>query len=198
MLGALSGLPRSEPILDELRDLLERNAHVRAVRDTIEANWGTVEARFDDLVSNLADTPAFDDPLLKAANEKVHATATSLQPLGYPMYVRLKVSSAVDAFAGAACVVCDYTDASNQAVLVRALVRAWARSRGLFEHEGAPTEQQLKFVADFDLAYAQRRLQFVIDGVSWLYRDLATPAFPSRQQLDALKERLCEAVAKLE
>ena len=90
------------------------------------------------------------------------------------MYVRLKVSSAIDTFAGAACLVCDYTDASNQAFLVRAIVRDWARGRDLFEHDGSPTAEQLDFVRDFDLDYAQRRLHFVIAGVSWLYRDVGT------------------------
>ena len=38
----------------------------------------------------------------------------------------------------------------------------------------------------------------MIAGVSWLYRGVGTEGHPSRQQLDALKERLYEAVAKLE
>jgi hypothetical protein len=65
-------------------------------------------------------------------------------------------------------------------------------------HEGSPTEKQLQFVRDFDLEYAERRLRFLIAGMSWLYRDVGTEARPSRQELDALKERLYEAVAKLE
>jgi patatin-related protein len=198
LLGALSGLPRSEPILDELHDLLQRNEHVRAVRDTIEANWAPIEKRVRDLVGWLDDAPAPDDAQLKASSERIHEAASSLAELAYPMYVRLKISSAIDTFAGAACLVCDYTDASNQAFLVRGLVRDWARRRQLFEHEDAPTEKQLQFVRDFDLEYAQRRLQFVIAGVSWLYRDLGAEGSPARQQLDAVKERLYEAVAKLE
>ena len=198
LLGALSGLPRSEPILDELRNLLERNEHVRVVRDTIEANWTPVEDHVRKLVGDLGDAPALDDARLKEANENIHKAAKSLNELGYPMYVRLKISSAIDAFGGAGCLVCDYTDESNQAFLVRAVVRGWARDRGLFEHEGAPTKKQLEFVRAFDLDYTHRRLLFVVAGVSWLYRDLGKPGAPTRQQLDSLKERLYEAVAKIE
>jgi patatin-related protein len=198
LLGALSGLPRSEPILDELHDLLERNEQVRAVRDTIEANWEPIEKRVAELIGDVDDAPAADDAVLKEASDRIHEESVKLTMLSYPMYVRLKVSSAIDAFARAACLVCDYTDASNQAFLVRAVVRGWARKRGLFEHEGAPTPVQLSFVQAFDLAYGQRRLEFVIAGVSWLYRNLGQEGYPTRQDLDAVKERLYEAAAKLE
>jgi patatin-related protein len=198
LLGALTGLPRSEPILDELHDLLERNEHAWAVRDAIEANWTPVEGRVRELVGDLGDAPAFGDARLDEANAKIHAAARSLNELAFPMYVRLKVSSAIDSFGGAACLVCDYTDESNQAFLVRAIVRGWARRAGLFEHEGSPTEKQVDFVRNFDLAYTHRRLNFVIAGVSWLYRRLGEPGMPSRQELDSLKERLYEAIAKIE
>jgi patatin-related protein len=198
VLGALTGLPRTEPILDELSDLLRRNEHVRAVRDTIEANWTPVETRVRELVGDLGEAPDFDDARLKDTNQKIHEAAKSLNELSYPMYVRLKISSAIDAFGSAACLVCDYTDESNQAFLVRAVVRGWARRRGLFQHEGPPTDEQLDFVRTFDLAYTHRRLNFVIAGVSWLYRSLGGPGMPSRQELDRLKERLYEAVAKIE
>jgi patatin-related protein len=198
-LEALSGLPRSEPILDELGDLLVRNERVRAVRDTIEGNWSAIEARVRDLVPDL-DAPPADpaDAALSTWRDDIHEAAESLGRLGYPTYVRLKVSSAIDVFASAASLVCDYTDTSNHAFLVRAVVRDWARTEGLFEHENSPTPKQLQFVRDFDLEYGQRRLRFVIAGVSWLYRDVATPGHPGRHELDAVKERLYEAVAKLE
>jgi patatin-related protein len=199
LLGALSGLPRSEPVLDELHDVLERNEQVRAVRDAIEANWAPIETRVMELIPQLDDPPRDpSDPQLKEWSEGTHRAAISLGTLGYPIYVRLKVSSAIDSFATAACLVCNYTNASNQAFLVHSIIREWARHQDLFEHEHSPTEKQLAFIRAFDLDYAQRRLHFVIAGVSWLYRDVSTQASPSRRELDAVKERLYEAVAKLE
>ena len=56
----------------------------------------------------------------------------------------------------------------------------------------------MQFIRDLDLEYSKRRLQFVLSGVSWLYRDLGTEGTPTRQQLDAVKERLSVAVGKLE
>ena len=199
LLGALSGLPRSEPILDELADLLTMNERVRAVRDAIEANWASVETIVTETLGNLEEPPSSpDDPRLAEWSKRMHDRAAELGPLTYASYLRLKISSAVDAFASAACLVCDYTDASNQAFLVRRLVRGWARRRGLFEHSGSPTPEQEDFVRAFDLGFAERRLRFVIAGVSWLYRDLGSPDVPERHDLDRAKERLYEAVAAIE
>jgi hypothetical protein len=38
-------------------------------------------------------------------------------------------------------------------------MRGWASERGLLQHEEPTTDKQLAFVRDFDLAYAERRLQ---------------------------------------
>ena len=168
------------------------------MRDTIEANWEPVAQKVVDLLGAVDDAPP-DPGQLGAANGRIHDAAKAATELAYPIYVRLKVSSALDAFAGAACLVCDYTDASNQAFLVRAIVRDWARARQLFEDGSeVPTPRQLQFVADFDLDYGVRRLRFVLAGVSWLYRDLGRPGRPTRQQLDAVKERLSQAASLLE
>ena len=78
--------------------------------------------------------------------------------------MRLKISSAIDAFAEASCLVCDYTDESNQAFQVRAVVRGFGEKE-LFQHE-RPLQTGSGFVRDFDLGYAQRRLHFVMRG-SW-------------------------------
>lgn len=199
VVGALSGLPRSEPILDELHDVLVRNQQVRAVRDVIETNWDTVADLVTDKIEGLADPPA--DPgvdQLKEWNQTIHEEAVAQNRLGQPGYVRLKISSALDSFGKAACLVCDYTDDSNQTFLVREILRIWAERRGLFEQQPEPTELQREFVATFDLAFAQRRLEFVIAGVSWLYRDLGTPGSPTREQLDLLKDRLYDAVAAVQ
>ncbi len=199
VLGALSGLPRNEPILDELHEVLVTNERVRAVRDVIEANWDPVANLVLRLLPDLDDPPPDPDARqLKRWNNQVHEAAHGL---GYMTYLRLKIGSTLDSFANAACLVCDYTEASNQAFLVRAVVREWARRKGLFAHAEDATPEQVAFLRSFDLAYGERRLRFVVAGASWLYRG-AGPAmsdgYPSRQQLDAVKERLYESVAILE
>ena len=121
LLGARAGCPAASPSSTSSTTFSSRNERVRAVRDAIEANWTPIETRVLKLVPDIDDPPAdAGDPQLKTWNDDIHEAAKSLGELGYPMYVRLKVASAIDTFASAACLVCDYTDASNQAFLVRA------------------------------------------------------------------------------
>ena len=105
----------------------ERARRRRAGHDRGEL--GAIEQQVLEIVADLGDTPPLDDEKLKEANRRIHEAAIASAKLAYPIYVRLKASSAIDSFAGAACLVCDYTDASNQAFLVRAVIREWARSR---------------------------------------------------------------------
>ena len=199
VLAALTGLPRSEPILDELRDVLVRNQQVRAVRDVIETNWSRIERIVRKRLPSLDDPPA--DPgvaRLQTWNKRIHKEAVALNELGEIAYVRLRISSALDGFGRAACLVCDFTDTSNQAFLVHEVLRRWARDRELFAQRSRPTAVQRDFVNTFDLAFPERRLHFVIAGVNWLYRDVGRRGFPSRQRLDDVKERLYDAVDELQ
>ena len=59
-IGGLTGLPRSEPILDDLVEVGALNERVRRIRDIIETSWDTVEARVRELVGPLPEIP--DDP----------------------------------------------------------------------------------------------------------------------------------------
>lgn len=198
LLAALSGLPRSEGILDELHDVLVRNQQVLAVRDVIETNWKPVDDLVRPELGDLDQLPT--DPnseVLQGWNTSIHKIAASVNDLGEAAYVRLKISSAVQSFSRAACLACEYTDSSNHAFLVQAVLREWAARRGLFKQEPKPTTSQREFVATFDLAFAERRLMFVIAGISWLYRDVGKPGYPTREQLDAVKKRVYDSVLEL-
>src|SRR4029453_18801757 len=89
----------------------------------------------------------------------------------YATYVRLKISGVVDRYAETACLVCNLPPDSTHALLARTVPRGWAGGRGLFEQSAEPTEQQAEFPRTFDLAYSERRLRFVIDGLSHLYKN---------------------------
>src|SRR5205823_6554703 len=118
--------------------------------------------------------------------------------LGYVTYIRLKIADVVERYAETVCVVCDYPGDSNHAQLVRAVLRAYASKRGLFAEEPKPTPQQVAFLRSFDLGYGERRLRFVLAALSWWYRAVERPGTPSREELDAGKGRLYEAIELLE
>jgi patatin-related protein len=197
-LGGLTGLPRSEPILDDLVEVGALNERVRRIRDIIETSWDTIDARVRDIAGPLEAVPKDpDDPKLARIRKETAEEARRNSGFSYATYVRLKISGVVDRYAETACLVCDLPPDSTHSLLARSALRRWAESHKLFEQQIEPTQAQLDFLLSFDLGYSERRLRFVIDGLSHLYTKAGTEDFPERAQIDEAKGRLWEAVGKL-
>jgi patatin-related protein len=197
-IGGLTGLPRSEPILDDLVEIAGLNQRVRRVADIVETSWDTVEARVREIVGPLESVPADPaSPELAAIKKRLDEEARKSAGFSYATYVRLKVSGVIDRYAQTACSVCDLPSDSNHALLARSALRSWAEREHLFEPQVEPTPRQLRFLIDFDLGYAARRIRFVKDGVSNLYDSAGKPGRPSRAEIDAVKGRLWTAIGTL-
>jgi patatin-related protein len=197
-LGGLTGLPRAEPILDDLVEVGALNERVRRIRDIIETSWDTVEARVREIAGPLPAIPKDPaDPKLAEIRTRTSEEARRSAGFSYATYVRLKISGVVDSYAEAVCAVCDYPPDSSHALLTRSSLRAWAELRQLFEQRIEPSAGQIQFLKDFDLGYGERRLRFVIDGLSHLYTRAGTEGYPQREQIDETKGRLWEAVVDL-
>jgi patatin-related protein len=197
-LGGLTGLPRSEPILDDLVEVGKLNERVRRIRDIVETSWDTVEARVREIAGPLPAIPKDPaDPKLAEIRKRTGDEARRSAGFSYATYVRLKISGVVDRYAETACAVCDLPPDSSHALLARSALRAWAEQRNLFEQRIEPSPEQLQFLSDFDLGYGERRLRFVIDGLSHLYAGAGTAGYPEREQIDAAKGRLWDAVGEL-
>ena len=197
-LGGLTGLPRAEPILDDLVEVGALNERVRRIRDIIETSWDTVEKRVREIVGPLPEIPNDPaDPKLAEIRKRTEDEAQHSAGFSYATYVRLKISGVVDRYAETACGVCDLPPDSTHALLTRSVLRRWAAERNLFEQAMEPTSEQLDFLKTFDLAHGERRLRFVIDGLNHLYPHAGTEGYPEREQIDEAKGRLWEAVGKL-
>jgi patatin-related protein len=197
-LGGLTGLPRAEPILDDLVEVGTLNERVRRIRDIIETSWDTVEARVREIAGPLPAIPTDPaDPKLAEIRKRTSEEARRSAGFSYATYVRLKISGVVDRYAEAACAVCDLPPDSSHALLARSALRAWAEQRHLFEQRIEPSPGQLQFLGDFDLGYGERRLRFVIDGLSHLYTHAGTEGYPKREEIDAAKGRLWNAIGQL-
>ena len=224
-LGALTTIPRSEPILDDLLEVDAHNERVAEIRDVIETNFQPVTRLIEQLVplDSIVGQPPAQWPWndwSRAVNECTTANAG----LGYATYLRLKISRVIDGFAHSICLICDYPDEypdeSNHALLVRQAVRAWAERQGLFEGLGReketdpcaephdsdreserpiePSERQLAFLRAFDLGFMRRRLRFIVAAFNWWYRCVNREGFPSREQLDECKAAAWRAISTLD
>ena len=129
-LGGLTGLPRVEPILDDLVEVGALNERVRRIRDIIETSWDTVEKRVREIVGPLARDP--EDPAAPSSRtsaSELDEEARASAGFSYATYVRLKISGVVDRYAETACAVCDFPPDSTHALLARSVLRCWAEER---------------------------------------------------------------------
>jgi patatin-related protein len=197
-IGGLTGLPRAEPILDDLVEVAALNQRVRRIADIVETSWNTVEQRVKEIAGPLDDVPTDPkSPELAAIKKRLDDEARRSAGFSYATYVRLKISGVVDRYAQTACTVCDLPADSNHALLTRSSLRSWAERQHLFDPSVEPSPQQLRFLLAFDLGYATRRLRFVKDGVSDLYGSAGQPGYPPRAEIDAVKGRLWSAIGTL-
>ena len=193
--GALTGLPRAEPILDDLIEVGALNERVRRIVDIIQTSWDGVEGRVRAIAGPLPQIP--DDPAspeLAEIRKRLDEEARTSAGFSYATYVRLKISGVVDRYAEMACAVCDLPPDSSHALLARSALRRWAEQEGLFDQHVEPSARQVEFLIAFDLAYGTRRLRFVTDGLNHWY---GASDHPPREQIDAAKSRLWEAVRTL-
>ena len=198
VLGSVSGIPKKEPILDDLIELASLNERVSRIQDIIVTSFDDISDRVTKSLGDLNALPREPEAAELASwanqmNEEAKADAG----FSYATYIRTKIGSVVDGYSSIACGLCDYPVECNQAFFVRAVFRKWAGKRNLFEKATVPSQAQIDFLKDFDLDYGRRRLAFVIAALSWWYGKAGKQGFPAREQLDSAKARLYEAVELL-
>jgi patatin-related protein len=202
ILGAVSGIPRKEPLLEDLLEVARHNDRVGRVRDVIETSFERIADRVQEVIGlPLTEVPPdLATEIVGGWAAAMHTAAQEDAGFGYATYIRLKISGVVDRYARAICAASNFPDDCNQAFFVRTAMRQWAGETGLFEQVKSPTAEQEQFLRDFDLEFRKRRLHFAIAGLNWLYRDRAAglPDIPERRELDAVKKRLYAAIERLD
>jgi patatin-related protein len=198
VLGAVSGIPRREPILDDLLEIARLNERVRRIQDVVILSFDRIAEKTAEILRGSLTAEAPPDPGTVASFQtELNDAARKDAGMAYVTYVRSKISGAVDRLGTTACNVCDYPVDANHAFLVRSVFRCWAEGAGLFEQTAEPTDAQIAFLHTFDLDYGIRRLQFVLAGVNAWYDHVGEAEHPSREELDAVKARLWQAIVHL-
>ncbi len=182
--GALSDIPRNEPIADELTWVGELNDRVRRLKAIVEA----ARPQITELVTAVVDVPP-DRPVsvdqLRVWRERMTVQAARDAGFAYEGYVRLKLAS-VRAFISQLIVT--LRGVAPESPLGRAvseIVEAWCTHTGaaydpahrealssdvMRSHQGLP--HWIKLLLTFDADFRKRRLQFLIQGQNRLYQVL--------------------------
>jgi len=207
--GALSDIPRNQPVRDELESLHDFSERVRRYRQIVSATRPHVTERVRQLFNGDAEAPPTPALLAKLRN-KANAQSAIEAGYAYDAYIQLKVSSVLDQITD---VVADLSEAvhhpSDRLALSRA-VEAWAKRRDIFPvlwaqhaHEGSEPSKEdswVRFLREFDIHFRVRRLRFVIRRLNELYErnGEAEGAECAPDALDDFKESLYKSLERLQ
>ncbi len=198
--GAMSDIPSSQPVVDELSWIIDFNERVRRLRAIIDS----ARPHVSELVTKVV-TAAFDRPIatheLRAWREQVNDQVARDAGFAYQAYVRLKLAS-VRAFGAQLIVKLRGGPAQSPlARVVAEIIDAWALAKGIvyervdsaaLEFETASADHYpawVNYLLAFDVKYRERRLHFLIEGQNRLYGLLEEERFRGLdpQVLDRLK-----------
>jgi patatin-related protein len=179
--GALSDIPSSQPVIDELTRVIEFNEQVRRLRAIVDS----ARPHISQLVGKVV-TATFNRPIsseeLRAWREQVNSHVVRDAGFAYQAYVRLKLAS-VRAFGAELIVKLRGVPAQSPlSRVVSEIIDAWALHKGIVyeraDSEALEFENQtaehlpawVKYLLAFDVKYRVRRMHFLIAGQNRLYQ----------------------------
>jgi patatin-related protein len=179
--GALSDIPSTQPVTDELARVLEFNEQVRRLRAIVDSARPHVSEWVAKVITAPLDRAITRDEL-RAWREQVNSHVARDAGFAYQAYVRLKLAS-VRAFGAQLIVNLRGVPArSPLSPLVAQIIDAWALHKGIVyeradsaalefeEHTAGHLPGWVKYLLAFDVKYRERRLHFLIEGQNRLYQ----------------------------
>ena len=182
--AALSSIPRNQPILSDLNEIVAQDARVQMNRRIIEANRPAIDAMVAELKAIHARQSMTLDLITYLRTDMVERAETSMG-LAYHVYVQRRVWRLVDALVSAWSELAAGSGPPEHG-LVRAMedsVAQWWRRAGTATGDGAADagadgrgagaddavhrdNRQEAFLDQFDVTFRIRRLQFLIRRIN--------------------------------
>jgi patatin-related protein len=200
--GAMSDIPRTQPVTDELSWVADFNEQVARLRSVIDSARPHISNLVTSTISDSFDQK-LTEPLVRRWREQVNDRAVRDAGYAYEGYTRLKLASARQYLTSMLVQLRDVPKKSPNAKAISEIVDAWAKSRNLDynPNEAAALQQPsaggklppwVNFLLSFDAQYRERRLHFLIEGQNRLYQGLDADKYPglSPQAVDKLKRSL--------
>jgi patatin-related protein len=208
--GALSDIPRNEPIADELGWVNGFNDRVRRLKAIVDAARPDIARLIAGVTDAAIDQPATVDQV-GAWREAVNVRVRENAGFAYEGYVRLKLTSARAFVARTIGILCAMAPRSLGARMAAEIVDAWACGNGILYGEGdskalgreasagAAAPPWVRFLLSFDVEYRMRRLSFLIQGQNKLYQGVGERGLSSEsaQMADRLKRDFYHALDAL-
>jgi patatin-related protein len=198
--GALSDIPRNQPVTDELGFVFAFNDEVRQLNGIIEGARPYIHRMLAPVLADLGDAPVAAEEI-RAWREQANVEVAQDAGFAYQGYVRLKLGSVRRFVARLIAAMRGAPPRSPLAGLIAEIVDAWAVKAGIVysERDGhairretavaEPVPDWAKFLLAFDVDYRKRRLNFLIEGQNRLYQMVEHERFKGLDPtaIDALK-----------
>jgi patatin-related protein len=209
--GALSDIPSSEPVIDEIAWVARFNDRVRRIRAIVEEARPRVSRLVGDVLSGVLDRPIVADEV-RTWRRQVHERVRWDAGFAYEAYVRLKLASVRDFVSNVITGLRGAPPRSPMARTIAEIIDAWAiESHSVFQADGDydPALESksvdlgepawVRFLLAFDVDYRRRRLHFLIEGQNRLYQGLGLGQFEGfdRSAVDRLKRSFYERLDDL-
>ncbi|HEX8445279.1 MAG TPA: patatin-like protein [Sphingomonas sp.] len=159
ILGALSDIPREQPIRDNLEAIEARSARIAEVRATIAAVRPEVEAAIDAALGGTVFLTRPTPARIAGWRAKAHLLAERRAGFAFAGYGHLKLASVVDQLATTLAGLCRIDRPRLRAAL-------WAHVDAAGLAVPAPNPAIVPFLRAHDLGFRIRRLRFVANQVA--------------------------------
>ena len=178
ILGAISELPRQQPIRDNLEAIAARSAHTERLRGIVGAIRPTVAAEVRALFGDTLTTERPTGRRLAAWRRRSHTRAVAAAGYAHTAYLHLKLAGIVETLAGLL------------AEQGRASPERHARTLAAELPEAADDEGVVAFLRGFDLGFRIRRLRLLARRLADLEAEGDAAALtPAREAIYAALDR---------
>ncbi len=189
IIGAISEIPRQQPIRDNLEEIEARSQRIENMRAITREIRPEVEAQIESLFDY---TLFLDSPTatrLKSWRAKAQNAAASKAGFAYAAYGHLKVSGVVDLISNLLLAVGGEPGGDRLARIRQAVEDAVRAQDGGLTFAGKASEAAILFLRSFDLGFRIRRLRLVARRLAELEDEL------SETQLGAARDAIYDALA---
>jgi patatin-related protein len=178
--GAMSDIPRAEPVTEELNWIIDFNEQVRRLHAIISSSRPHVSRLVANVMTAAADHP-LNEQQIRSWREQANNQVARDAGFAYEGYVRLKLAAARAFVSQTIMEIRKVRPRTPFARAIAEVIDAWAvRAGAIYHPDRSPIPHNevggqaelppwARFLLAFDVDYRKRRLHFMIEGQNRLY-----------------------------
>jgi patatin-related protein len=189
LFGALSDIPREQPIRDNLDGIERLSARIRRLRRITESIRPEVEAAIERAVGSSFFLSSPTPSRIASWRSKAHTLSAREAGYAYAAYGQLKLATVVEEVAASVFRLGGGGDSARRNA-VREAIWAHARAAGLADPDAVTAkgarDDVVVFLVDFDLTFRTRRLRFVARRITDMTEQMEAPRDDQEDMLRVL------------